>query len=160
MSEEERVEFKRVMSERWHKNYEKNKERWNETRVRYRKKYPKEKSRYGANKSHARRKIYVLSHYANPLKCSICGETDLRCLSLDHINGGGLKHRKSIRCSAVYTMYGNDFYKWVIDNKFPDGYQVLCMNCQWKKQLSNLTDIYNELIENGDVYYARRCRNI
>src|SRR4030042_5509677 len=27
-------------------------------------------------------------------ECIICGETDIRCLQIDHVNGGGTKERK------------------------------------------------------------------
>lgn len=71
-------------------------------------------------------KIKVLSHYSgNPPKCACCGETEICFLSIDHINGGGNKERKQIK--------GN-FYLWFINNNFPEGYQVLCMNCQFGRK--------------------------
>lgn len=56
-------------------------------------------------------------------KCSCCGEVHDEFLTLDHINGGGLKHRKAINKTS------SDFYKWVIDNDFPDFLRILCYNC-------------------------------
>jgi DNA-directed RNA polymerase subunit RPC12/RpoP len=74
------------------------------------------------------KKVNVLSHYSNnDMKCKYCGFTDLRALSLDHINGGGNKHRKEI---------GENIYRWIIKNNYPEGFQVLCMNCQFIKRLS------------------------
>ena len=55
-------------------------------------------------------------------KCSCCGVTDLVFLTIDHINGGGSKHRKRIKTSI---------YQWLKDNNYPPGYRILCWNCNW-----------------------------
>jgi len=62
------------------------------------------------------------------LACVRCGESRLACLSIDHANGGGVAHKKEIN---------KNFYLWLIQNDFPDGYQTLCMNCQWVKKTEN-----------------------
>jgi hypothetical protein len=54
--------------------------------------------------------------------CNCCGEPIIYFLTIDHINGGGCKHRKKVG-------EGITFYHWLIDNGFPEGYQVLCYNC-------------------------------
>lgn len=67
-------------------------------------------------------KLIVLTHYGgNPPKCACCGETHIEFLTIDHINGGGCKHRKQIGT--------NNINRWLIKNNFPEGYRVLCMNC-------------------------------
>lgn len=43
---------------------------------------------------------------------------------IDHINGGGTKHRKQI---------GSHIYNWIKNNEFPEGFQVLCFNCNLAK---------------------------
>lgn len=80
-------------------------------------------------------KIEVFARYSNnDIKCSKCGFTDLRALSIDHINGGGCIHRKSIKpCSMGSSM----FYRWLKKNDFPEGCQILCMNCQFIKRSEN-----------------------
>lgn len=47
-------------------------------------------------------------------------------LCIDHIDGGGNKHRAEIK---------GDFYRWLIDNNFPPGFQTLCHNCNMAKGL-------------------------
>ena len=65
----------------------------------------------------------VLQHYSNgDIKCNHCGFTDERALTIDHINGGGQKHKKILKGVALS--------RWLVKQKFPVGYQVLCMNCQ------------------------------
>ena len=74
----------------------------------------------------------VLEHYSQgKLACAYCGFNDIRALSIDHINGGGEKARREAGVS------GDGFYRWLIKNNFPDGLQVLCMNCQFIKRHTN-----------------------
>jgi hypothetical protein len=40
-----------------------------------------------------------------------------------HIDGGGGKHRESLRGKAA------SFALWLKNNGYPSGYRVLCMNC-------------------------------
>lgn len=76
------------------------------------------------------RKKRVVAHYSqNTMKCAKCGFGDLRALSIDHINGNGSEHRKQIGKSRLYS--------WLVKNKFPSGFQVLCMNCQFIKAYEN-----------------------
>lgn len=101
-----------------------------ERRIGYRNSHKGETSvRY--RKSNETLKIEVLTHYGKgKCACVVCGENRLACLSIDHINGGGSKHRKSISpngCSGVR------FYKWLKDHNLPDGFQTLCMNDQFIK---------------------------
>ena len=75
----------------------------------------------------------VLSYYGHgKCACVMCGYSDIRALSIDHINGGGCQHRKSLVGSHKYG--GKNFYRWLKMNNFPLGYQTLCMNCQFVKR--------------------------
>lgn len=59
--------------------------------------------------------------------CVKCGFSDKRALQVDHVNGGGMKEKRSIGDSAMYLkILGN-----------PDGYQILCANCNWIKRFEN-----------------------
>jgi hypothetical protein len=71
------------------------------------------------------KKITVIEHYGN--KCACCGETNIVFLCIDHVNGGGNKHRKTLGDWGV----GANFYRWLINNNFPDGFRVLCHNCNF-----------------------------
>jgi 5-methylcytosine-specific restriction endonuclease McrA len=98
---------------------------------------PKFKARITAYEQTPERKAYVrashrvrqqmlrraiLEHYGNCCVC--CGETIPEFLAIDHINGGGKKHRKET---------GSNFYAWIIKNGFPKDLQILCHNCNLAK---------------------------
>ena len=73
-----------------------------------------------------KQKLICLVHYGgNPPRCACCGETMIEFLSIDHINGGGTQHFKRIHA------FGQGFYCWLIKKEFPEGYRVLCMNCNF-----------------------------
>jgi len=76
-----------------------------------------------------RLKHLVLTHYSwtSYPSCKDCGLHDLRCLSIDHVNGGGTQHRK-------ITGGGQKFYSWLKKNNFPEGYDCVCMNCNFKRR--------------------------
>jgi hypothetical protein len=79
-----------------------------------------------------RQKVEVLSHYSGgPPKCVACGYVDIRALSIDHINGGGTKERRENKTN------GQNLYRWLRKKGYPEGYQVLCMNCQFIKRVAN-----------------------
>lgn len=75
----------------------------------------------------------ILIHYGNGEQaCVKCGFSDDRALSLDHINGGGNKERRQ-----TGVMGGITFYRILKKQGFPEGYQTLCMNCQFIKRHEN-----------------------
>lgn len=65
-----------------------------------------------------------LVHYSKSVACACCGVKDTDVLSIDHISGEGRKHRKSVG-------EGSTFYAWLRREKFPPGYKVLCLNCNF-----------------------------
>jgi hypothetical protein len=79
-------------------------------------------------KVHEGLRTAVLTHYSGTpphCQCPDCNETNVLFLTIDHIHGGGHKHRQQIG--------SRNLYKWLIKNNFPDGFQVLCFNCNCGK---------------------------
>ena len=72
----------------------------------------------------------VFDHYGN--NCTCCGEKEIAFLSIDHINGNGVKHRLQIS-GLKREGAGSRTYSWLRKNNYPPGFQVLCMNCNWAK---------------------------
>jgi len=72
-------------------------------------------------RKNAELKLIVVNHYGGI--CACCGEAVLGFLTIDHVNGGGTKHRHSIK------KQGASFYRWIIKAGFPSNLRVLCYNC-------------------------------
>lgn len=70
----------------------------------------------------------ILNHYG--CICVCCGETSGAFLVVDHIEGGGNAHRRSIGGNSAFT-----FYKWIVKNSFPENLQILCHNCNFAKHM-------------------------
>lgn len=79
------------------------------------------------------REVAILHYGGTPPKCNCCGEKERKFLTIDHINGGGRKHRKELK-NTLGGVHG-----WLVRNNFPEGFQVLCMNCNWGKYINNGT---------------------
>ncbi len=71
----------------------------------------------------------VFNYYGGYV-CKCCGETIKCFLTIDHINGGGSKHRKENKGGGKFT------YRWIVKNGFPEGFQVLCFNCNSGRALN------------------------
>lgn len=85
----------------------------------------------------------VLSHYGGgKLACVKCGEDDARVLSLDHINRRSAEER-SRRVKGLANG-GWWLYNKLKREGFPEGYQTLCMNCQWRKRIENKEKTRND----------------
>ena len=78
-----------------------------------------------ARKHNKELKRELLTHYGDGKPaCVICGESRSDCLSIDHINNDGYKDKRT----------GAALYHWLKKNNYPEGYQTLCMNCQFVKK--------------------------
>lgn len=61
----------------------------------------------------------VIGHYsAGTYVCSCCGESHIQFLVIDHINGAGNNHRRTINRSGL------GFYRWLRANCYPPGFRV------------------------------------
>lgn len=89
--------------------------------------YLTEKISSSSKKQYRNLKNEVLIHYGgNPPKCNYCGESHIEFLEIDHILNNGVKDRK-------LHGHGTTFYFWLRKSNFPEGYQVLCSNCNFLK---------------------------
>jgi hypothetical protein len=70
-----------------------------------------------------RLKDKIFDHYGRVCSCSGCGEARQEFLTIDHINGGGKKHRQEIGGG------GKKLHRWLIKNNFPKEFRTLCFNC-------------------------------
>ena len=127
-------EKQREYQRKWREANPDYQKKWKEANPDYHKYYQSEHRKLEPNKKKRRElsserqqrlKRYVIGHYSNGTNsCAFCSFDDMRALSIDHINGGGLKHIRSV----------HNLYNWLIKNNYPLGFRVLCMNCQWIKR--------------------------
>jgi hypothetical protein len=119
----DRIKYNREKIKVWKKNHP---DRVKEQKRLYRERH-REQIKDKNRKYRLKLQIITLKHYGgDPPKCICCGETILKFLTIDHINGGGTTHRKQIFRDK---RGGWEFYRWLINNSFPEGFQILCFNC-------------------------------
>lgn len=81
--------------------------------------------RFLRREAHKKLRLEILDHYSCGVrKCACCGEGTVEFLTIDHVLLKGGQHRREIGLPS-----GHHFYLWLKKNGFPDGYQVLCFNC-------------------------------
>lgn len=119
----------------YHRKYRaKNREKrrkWNRDWIR------NNRDQYNASKYIYRQKmkIKVLAYYSNEdIRCAKCGEDDIDVLNLDHINNDGAEHRRKAGIAGRNST-GMNSYEAIARDGFPDGLQVLCANCNLKKEI-------------------------
>lgn len=116
---------KDIIHRKSHEHYLKNREKYYASNEIWRKNN-REKINTRAKEKNLILKKEVFNYYGG-VKCACCGEKELSFLSIDHMNGGGGKHRQKIGNGGINT------YRWLRKNNFPEGYQVLCHNCNQAK---------------------------
>jgi len=88
-------------------------------------------------KYHQQLKDEVFTAYGGYV-CACCGEDQPEFLSIDHKNNDGAAHRKSLQTSTQRGTGGWVMYLQLRKLGFPEGYQVLCMNCNWGKRRTGI----------------------
>lgn len=84
----------------------------------------RERHREDSVESNRRLRLEAITAYGGKCACPGCQETRLEFLAIDHIDGGGNKHREQIGASNA-----THFCRWLKKNNFPPGFRVLCHNC-------------------------------
>lgn len=91
-----------------------------------------------ATKNEAR-KLRVLAHYGKGgrVHCFArgCSVTDPDMLTLDHVNNDGAEDRRKQRTANTYVTIERRGY--------PEGFQTLCCNHQWKKEVLRRRSLRN-----------------
>lgn len=86
---------------------------------------------YSRTKGKVNREKYwrqILEHYG--AECACCGEKSSPIfLTVDHIHNDGAQHRRP----SGGRMKAEKLWKWLIDSNYPEGFQILCWNCNCGK---------------------------
>ena len=87
-------------------------------------------------------RLKILQYYSKRLSksnipcCRCCGEkSHVNFLAIDHI--AGKKEMDSepelVKLGYSSSLMGKNLFRWIIENNFPKGFQVLCHNCNSAK---------------------------
>ena len=88
--------------------------------AKYRQAHP-DKCRQSQHKHGQKIKLAALMAYGGAT-CTCCGESNVKFLTIDHINGCSPTERKK-------QGRGTPLYQWLKKQAYPLGFQVLCYNC-------------------------------
>ena len=88
------------------------------------------KSRYQARRDRLKDAAYAA--YGGYV-CSCCGESEPLFLSIDHVDGNGGEHRREMGRGRGHGMH---LYAWLKQHAYPQGFQILCYNCNHGKHLN------------------------
>jgi hypothetical protein len=92
--------------------------------------------------SEAKIRLKILLHYSKSLSnsnvpcCACCGEDfHVDFLALDHIAGRRQMDSETELKKLGYSseFHHNTLARWIIKNNFPEGFQILCQNCNFAK---------------------------
>lgn len=78
-------------------------------------------------KAHLVLKLRAFEAYGGPI-CACCAESIIMLLTIDHMSNDGNKHRKDKSVIKIY--------RWLKNNNYPPGFQVLCWSCNMGKHLN------------------------
>ena len=67
--------------------------------------------------------------------CRCCKESNIDFLAIDHIAGRKQMDSEPELVKLGYSskLEGSSLQKWIIKNNFPEGFQILCQNCNFSK---------------------------
>ena|ERR1700676_4121287 len=84
------------------------------------------------------RKLRVLGHYSRNQILGCCWDgcivDDVDMLSVDHIDNDGAADRKKVSS-------GEGFYRRIEQEGYPERFQTLCFNHQWKKEMMRRREV-------------------
>ena len=101
----------------------------------------------------ANQRLIILQYYSKRLSksnipcCNCCGENlHINFLAIDHIAG---KKQMDSEIELVKIGYSSklkntSLRRWIIENNFPKGFQILCHNCNLGKEFSKVNQCPHE----------------
>lgn len=126
---------KQIHAERMRKARAKNPEKYRKHQKDHRERRP-DRVRLQQKQSRERLRDLVFNAYGGYV-CACCGETCKTMLTIDHIAGDGNEHRQALSEGKAYATrrsgLGDYVYRDLRDRGFPEGFQVLCYNCNISK---------------------------
>jgi len=124
------------------RRYYRNRERLIQVAQEYSKTH-REVRRKSAKKSQQKVRLKVIEHYSQgKMCCACCDESIIRFLTIDHIDNDGYKYKFKGEAHSSHRLW-----YFLIKHNFPDGYQVLCFNCNLGKSGNKGTCPHENLVK-------------
>ena len=95
-------------------------------------------------------RLKILQHYSKLLSnsnipcCNCCGENShVDFLAIDHIAGKRQMDSEPELKKLKYSskLRNQNLHRWIIKNNFPEGFQILCTNCNFAKGMTKNNNI-------------------
>ena len=132
-----REKYPEKIREQARKLYAKDPEKFRDQSREWRKNHPERYKGINRKSGLKTRKILkqeVFSHYANPLRCVCCGVKGIEFLTVDHIiPKRKMNDEKLIQAGFTVELKGEKLNRWLKNNNYPKGFQILCWNCNFAK---------------------------
>jgi hypothetical protein len=101
----------------------------------------KPEAQFQKKESRKNLRMMILSHYSKIISnssvpcCDCCREFEIEFLTLDHIAGRKQMDSEPKLRKMGYSskLEGDGLLWWIKKNNFPEGFQVLCQNCNFAK---------------------------
>lgn len=117
----------------------------------------KEKSSLNCKKRTKEIRDIVLKGYGGETPCcACCGENIADFLTIDHIYNNGAEDRKG---KAKGWNRGSYLYRRLMKENFPEGFQLLCWNCNTSKYRNKGICAHKLLIKNNEDYLLTKHKD-
>ena len=112
-------------------------------RARYHAQSPEQKSEKVIKNRGYRRQVRLdaIDRYGG--KCACCDESNMEFLCFDHINNDGATHRKQMADRSIAP--------WLRRNNYPNGFRVLCHNCNMARGIYGYCPHNNERSDDNEI---------
>ena len=107
-------------------------------------------------------RLKILKHYSKRLSnsnipcCNCCGENfHVDFLAIDHIRGSKQMDLEPELVKLKYSskLRNQNLHRWIILNNFPNGFQILCTNCNFAKGMKkNNNKCPHEIIHKEETF--------
>ena len=129
-----------------------------------RKKIPYQNLEYKTDKYviYVTNRLNILLHYSKQISnsnipcCNCCGENShVDFLDIDHIAGKNQMDSEPELIKLDYSskLKGKGLINWIMENNYPEGFQILCHNCNVAKGLiGNKNTCTHETIHQEEIF--------
>jgi hypothetical protein len=135
-----------------------------EYKVREKIRYQNQEYKTDKHVTYVTNRLKILSYYSKHISnskipcCNCCGENShVDFLAIDHIAGKNQinSEHELIKLGYSSKLKGKGLINWIIENTYPEGFQILCHNCNVAKGLIGNNNICTHETIHQEETFAR-----